>query len=1227
MNVLQWNIHGLLNNYPELNILIKECNPDVIALQETHIPANKSIFAPNKYSSFFHNNPNNNHCKQGVAIFIKKSIQHKHIPVSSNIQTLAIELDIGFRLTIISCYIPPDQNFTTREILNILNIFATPIIFVGDVNAWSPLWGSTSTNKRGEIFEDIILSKSLIVLNDGAPTHFSTHKTFTNPDITFSSASIAPKLTTRTLDELHNSDHFPILTTISKPSINKLKPRAKFLIEKADWQKFSVIAINTSHQTPVSNNINAEAAAIKRIIRTAAHIAIPQSRPKISSAKLPYWNNLLSSLRNSKQSAWKEYKRNRTDDNLVKFKKANSIFRREFKERKRKAFKKLTANISPSSNAKKVWSDIKMLTSSDNRRHISFIHSTGGPIYEPVGIAEIFASTWSTDSHDSNFHSIFNSLKYNSISDAYTNMFPAAEAIYVDSPISIKEFDVTLSSMRGKTPGSDNITYTLLKRLPYSARLRLIDLYNLILDQGVFPQEWKIATVLPILKPSKSSSSIASYRPISLLSCLSKVFEKIISRRLLWYSEKNSLNNPHQFAFQKGLNVLDPLLIFEHYASMALSSGNHVSVLSLDFEKAYDRIGSHVILSELKRWKVGSKIFNVIKSFLGNRKFFVRVNNRHSKIAPLFNGIPQGSPLSVVLFSIAFHKISSIISSFSDVEHFIYADDIVIFSKVKDLTVIRTIFLKILTDLINWSHGSGAKLSVNKSSFFHICRKRRCTPPSLSLNDISVPNTDTLKILGIIFDKKLTFKQHCKFIRISLFYKLNIIKFLSSKHSFVSISTLINLTRVLLLAKIDFGLAIYGHCAKKHLQLLQSPYHTAVRRSIRAFPTSPIKAILAEAGLPEIQDRVLHNTMMLIKKILNCRNEYLFSFVQSSQQQKNCAKRPSTIARILSYIEQLGIISKPTLKQVISLPLSHLPDSVLISDLLRHPKENTSACVYRQLYLEATEFLRTDWEFLFTDGSRYDTSTSFAVANELGVTIIVGALPNYCSVYTAESAALLEAVRFASTNVKKYVICSDSKSTIDAVFNNTSDSYITSSIRDILWQNKNSIKIMWVPGHVGIKGNEYADQRAKAGGSEPIHLFDYIIEKDIKKLVTSHLQTWFSSKWIGYQHHYKNFNFDGTKPLYPSSISCNKIRTFVRLRIGHTVFSHSHLLKGTDKPPCPFCGSNQITVTHILDDCVELNVIRNILFKCNKPSELLKKTDENNINIIHKFFLARKLIV
>lgn len=153
---------------------------------------------------------------------------------------------------------------------------------------------------------------------------------------------------------------------------------------------------------------------------------------------------------------------------------------------------------------------------------------------------------------------------------------------------------------------------------------------------------YKTSLIIPILKPNKDKTLVSSYRPISLNPCCSKVLDKIVANRLWWFFTTNKLLNSHQYGFTKGKSISDPLVYLDFKISQTLHNKNHLSIISLDFDKAVDKIGIHSILNQLEEWKIGPKLYNYIKNYLTNRKIIVRNNYCYSKSQPLHNGIPQG---------------------------------------------------------------------------------------------------------------------------------------------------------------------------------------------------------------------------------------------------------------------------------------------------------------------------------------------------------------------------------------------------------------------------------------------------------------------------------------------------------------------------------------------------------------------------------------------------------
>uniref|UniRef100_A0A0A1XCF4 Gag-Pol polyprotein n=1 Tax=Zeugodacus cucurbitae TaxID=28588 RepID=A0A0A1XCF4_ZEUCU len=223
-------------------------------------------------------------------------------------------------------------------------------------------------------------------------------------------------------------------------------------------------------------------------------------------------------------------------------------------------------------------------------------------------------------------------------------------------------------------------------------------------------------------------------------------------------------------------------------------------------------------------------------------------------------------------------------------------------------------------------------------------------------------------------------------------------------------------------------------------------------------------------------------------------------------------------------------------------------------------------------------------------------------------------LSSYCSIFTAETKAEL----FASNSGNKTIICSDSKSAIDAIFNQLNDCPMITKIRNLINKcNKRIIIIMWVPGHVGIKGNEWPTYVQKQQAKNHYTRRAYFTTKDIKQYVKQHTYC-FQNDWISYNHHDKLANPLGKTPHYSNNNTCKNIKTFVRIKIGHKLATRGHLLNGTNKPKCPLCGSGDFTINHILDRCSPLQQPRVLIFGNTKPSDLLNCTDDNNVNLFEK---------
>ncbi len=477
-----------------------------------------------------------------------------------------------------------------------------------------------------------------------------------------------------------------------------------------------------------------------------------------------------------------------------------------------------------------------------------------------------------------------------------------------------------------------------------------------------------------------------------------------------------------------------------------------------------------------------------------------------------------------------------------------------------------------------------------------------------------------LKILGIIFDKRFTFRKQCISIRKNLAARLNIIKYLTSNKSFINIHTLINVTRALILSKIDYGLPIYGWCANTNLNQINAPYHQAVRRSINAFPTSPVKCVLAEAGLPSIKDRLRDATYKLIPKLVNSQNKILNTEFINAFTHKRNYKKKSTIRRCVSYCEMLQISKHGTKAKTSQKSPWMLESSSYDITLHKNNKNDVNPVIHRKLFHDLSiSYKNQNWNMIFTDGSKTEFTTTFAVVHEDGSLIAGGILEPYCSIFTAEATAFKQALDLASHNKGKFAICTDSMSVIEAVKNIYNNNPLLNNIRNFLLRYSKKTKLIWTPSHIGISGNEFADSAARSAGKAAYLNFHTTEPKDLSNYIAHSLAEKKEIEWQQDPHRYVTLNPKGTRATYPRTTPRQQSTIMVRLRIGHSKLTHEHLLTGTPKKPCPFC-KGLLSTDHLIHDCKKLKSTRERIFGQVAPSDLLTNITKTNIDIINQFF-------
>ena len=197
---------------------------------------------------------------------------------------------------------------------------------------------------------------------------------------------------------------------------------------------------------------------------------------------------------------------------------------------KSSSFQQLIEKLFPNSSVKTIWQHIRVLTSTYTPFNQKLIKSHNVSITDPAAIASTFAEHYSNQSDTSNFHALFiSNFTFAESIQCVENQ--CSKALLLENNFNIRELEECLKTLSGTTPGVDKVTYQMIKNASIIFKQRIINLYNKIFLTGAIPEIFKTALIVPIKKSDKPLDEITSYRPISLLPCLSKVLEKLITKQ------------------------------------------------------------------------------------------------------------------------------------------------------------------------------------------------------------------------------------------------------------------------------------------------------------------------------------------------------------------------------------------------------------------------------------------------------------------------------------------------------------------------------------------------------------------------------------------------------------------------------------------------------------------------------------------------------------------------
>ena len=439
------------------------------------------------------------------------------------------------------------------------------------------------------------------------------------------------------------------------------------------------------------------------------------------------------------------------------------------------------------------------------------------------------------------------------------------------APITSATLTKLIASAPSKHCELDPIPTHLLKLVVHELTPLILQVVNTSLQTGTFPDEFKTAIVSPRLKKSNlDPECLNNYRPVSNLSFLSKIIEKAAASQLKDHLRRNDLMEPFQSAYRSGHSTETALLRVQTDIRRAIGEKKVVIMAMLDLSAAFDTVDHKLLIEILSSNGVRDLALQWFGSYLNNRKQIVSMNGANSEVQPLSSGIPQGSVIGPLLFTIYTSSLGSLLRSHGVLYH-MYADDTQIYLPC-DLSDIATGIARMeacLTSVLDWMAQHRLKVNADKTDFIVFASNemtKRITPTSLRFDGCNIAQSVCVKNIGCRMDASLTCDQQVKTVCCLGYAQL---KALAKIKKFIDKRSLEILIHALITTRIDYCNVLYYGINQCFLQKLQCLQNSCARLLTDTARYEHITPVLKDLHWLPVRMRILFKIFVLIFKFMS----------------------------------------------------------------------------------------------------------------------------------------------------------------------------------------------------------------------------------------------------------------------------------------------------------------------------------------------------------------------
>ena len=781
---------------------------------------------------------------QGMCVYIRSSYSASRIPKfeCGCHEMLLVKICSRFNnYYIFSLYRNPDLDSQIYDCLLVkmaeiqsLDTKAS-FVFVGDLNAHHTEWlnSISPTNRHGRAaldFSNLSGCEQLV----REPTHNSGNCL----DLLLTDAPAV--VSVRVVPPLGCSDHaglaFNIQTAFPVP--DDPISRKVFLKSRANWD--AIVADIEGIFWPDIFRADCPVEALNAVLLSIGERRIPSKIIRSRRRDKAWFNEDCRRVQREKQVAYGEWSRLRSRESWEHYVRLRAQARRTYSAAQDDYHDHLKSVLTGTSQPHAWWSAVKQSLFGVDSQLPSLSCPDGSVCHRSKDKADLLASVFDGKQCGDKLTfppSCFPDIKLSSIA------FKSSELARL-----LEDLD--------SFGGCDPLGFLpiLFKKTAAVLSPKLAVIFRILIRRGSFPVCWRSANVTPIPKGSSPTINPNDYRPISITPVLSKIFERLLAKRLTRFIDVNKLLPPHQFGFRKGLSTSDALLLLTHSVQASLDAGSECRLVSLDFSSAFDRVNHDALLFKIRSHGIGGNFFNMLSDFLRDRRQRVVVDGCFSSFSFVKSGVPQGSVLGPLLF------ILYTADMWTGIEcgMIAYADDTTLYAPIpspQDRHSVANMLSRDVMRIMSWCDRWGMKLNPSKSRSIVISRSRTAFPchPDIVVGGATIPPCSTLKLLGVTFDPKFTFETHLRSVASSISQKVGLLR--KCRKIYSSDDVVRNCFYSFILPHFEYCYPVWLSASESHLMLLD-----------RAF--GQIKFLLPDLGL-NLRHRRRVGSLCLLFKILS----------------------------------------------------------------------------------------------------------------------------------------------------------------------------------------------------------------------------------------------------------------------------------------------------------------------------------------------------------------------